>query len=122
MEPQGKGVIVQHRPRVWHPLAWDSRHLLRGGQGRDHSVHPRHRSPARPVEYTRELDPVYCVVEIGGPGTIAMSLAVLAVGGPVSLIGASLSRSGTGLDPLLLTGRVITMGRSASGDTPILRR
>jgi hypothetical protein len=33
----------------------------------------------------------------------------LAVGGHVSLIGASLSSSGTGLDPLLLTGRGITL-------------
>ena len=52
---------------------------------------------------------VDCVVEIGGPGTIAMSLKALAVGGHVSLIGASLSSSGTGLDPLLLTGRGITL-------------
>jgi NADPH:quinone reductase-like Zn-dependent oxidoreductase len=43
---------------------------------------------------------VDCVVEIGGPGTIAMSLQTLAVGGHISLIGASLSPSGTGLDPL----------------------
>jgi len=50
------------------------------------------------------------VVEIGGPGTIAMSLEALAVGGHVSLIGASLSSSGAGLDPLLLTGRGITLG------------
>jgi len=48
---------------------------------------------------------VDCIVEIGGPGTIAMSLKALAVGGHISLIGASLSSSGTGLDPLLLTGR-----------------
>jgi NADPH:quinone reductase-like Zn-dependent oxidoreductase len=54
---------------------------------------------------------VDCVVEIGGPGTIAMSLSALAVGGHVSLIGASLTPSGTGLDPLLLTGRGITLGR-----------
>jgi NADPH:quinone reductase-like Zn-dependent oxidoreductase len=40
---------------------------------------------------------VDCIVEIGGPGTIAMSLKALAVGGHVSLIGASLSASGTGL-------------------------
>jgi NADPH:quinone reductase-like Zn-dependent oxidoreductase len=52
---------------------------------------------------------VDCVVEIGGPGTIAMSLKALAVGGHVSLIGGSLSRSGVGLDPLLLTGRGITL-------------
>ena len=36
---------------------------------------------------------VYCVVEIGGHGTIAMSLRALAVGGYVSLIGASLTPS-----------------------------
>jgi NADPH:quinone reductase-like Zn-dependent oxidoreductase len=53
---------------------------------------------------------VDCVVEIDGPGTIAMSLKALAVGGHVSLIGASLSSSGTGLDPLLLAGRGITLG------------
>jgi NADPH:quinone reductase-like Zn-dependent oxidoreductase len=45
---------------------------------------------------------VDCVVEIGGPGTIAMSLKALAVGGHLSLIGASLSRSGTGLDPSIV--------------------
>jgi alcohol dehydrogenase len=55
------------------------------------------------------------VVEIGGPGTIAMSLKALAVGGHVSLIGASLSSSGTGLDPLLLTGRGITLGSISVG-------
>jgi hypothetical protein len=38
-----------------------------------------------------------------------MSLKALIVGGHVSLIGASLSPSGTGLDPLLLTGRGITV-------------
>src|SRR6202051_2369454 len=53
---------------------------------------------------------VDCVVEIGGPGTIAKSLKALAVGGHVSLIGASLSPSGAMLDPLLLTGRGITVG------------
>jgi NADPH:quinone reductase-like Zn-dependent oxidoreductase len=58
---------------------------------------------------------VDCVVEIGGPGTIAMSLQALAVGGHVSLIGASLSPSGTGLDPLLLTGRGITLGAISVG-------
>src|SRR6202040_3167333 len=53
-------------------------------------------------EKVRELTDgrgVDCVAEIGGPGTIAMSLKALAVGGHVSLIGASLSTSGTGLDP-----------------------
>jgi NADPH:quinone reductase-like Zn-dependent oxidoreductase len=58
---------------------------------------------------------VDCVVEIGGPGTIAMSLKALAVGGHISLIGASLSRSGTGLDPLWLSGRGITLGSISVG-------
>lgn len=58
---------------------------------------------------------VDCIVEIGGPGTIAMSLKALAVGGHVSLIGTSLSSSGTGLDPLLLTGRGITLGSISVG-------
>jgi alcohol dehydrogenase len=58
---------------------------------------------------------VDCVVEIGGPGTIAMSLQTLAVGGHISLIGASLSPSGTGLDPLLLTGRGITLASISVG-------
>jgi len=51
-----------------------------------------------------------CIVEIGGPGTIAKSLKALAVGGHVSLVGASLSASGIMLDPLLLTGPGITVG------------
>ena len=38
---------------------------------------------------------VDCVVEIGGPGTLANSIKSLAVGGHISLIGSSLSRSGT---------------------------
>src|SRR5437899_2052193 len=58
---------------------------------------------------------VDCIVEIGGPGTIAKSLKALAVGGHVSLIGASLSPSGTMLDPLLLTGRGITVGAISVG-------
>ena len=69
-------------------------------------------------EKARELTEgrgVDCVVEIGGPGTIAMSLGALAVGGHVSLIGASLSPSGAGLDPLLLTGRGITVGSISVG-------
>ena len=45
---------------------------------------------------------VDCVVEIGGPGTLANSIKSLAVGGHISLIGSSLSRSGIVLDPLLL--------------------
>jgi NADPH:quinone reductase-like Zn-dependent oxidoreductase len=35
---------------------------------------------------------VDCIVEIGGPGTIAMSLRALAVGGHVSLIGTRVVR------------------------------
>jgi len=58
---------------------------------------------------------VDCVIEIGGPGTIAMSLQTLAVGGHISLIGASLSPSGTGLDPLLQTGRGITLASISVG-------
>jgi NADPH:quinone reductase-like Zn-dependent oxidoreductase len=58
---------------------------------------------------------VDCVVEIGGPGTIAMSLKALAVGGHLSLIGASLTPSEAGLDPLLLTGRGITLGSISVG-------
>lgn len=65
---------------------------------------------------------VDCVVEIGGPGTIAMSLNALAVGGHSSLIGASLTPSGTGLDPLLLTGRGITLGSISVGAEPISKR
>jgi len=44
-----------------------------------------------------------------------MSLKVLAVGGHISLIGGSLSPSGTGLDLLLLTGRGITLGSISVG-------
>src|SRR5882762_7417760 len=69
-------------------------------------------------EKARELTDgrgVDCVVEIGGPGTIAKSLKPLAVAGHVSLIGTSLSPSGTMLDPLLLTGRGITVGAISVG-------
>src|SRR5439155_14966466 len=69
-------------------------------------------------EKARELTDgrgVDCVVEIGGPGTLAMSLKALAVGGHVSLIGASLTPSGTGFDSLLLTGRRITLGSISVG-------
>ena len=69
-------------------------------------------------EKARELTAgrgVDCVVEIGGPGTVAISLKALAVGGHVSLIGASLSPAGTMLDPLLLSGRGITVGAISVG-------
>src|SRR3954447_18390505 len=56
-----------------------------------------------------------CVVEIGGPGTLANSIKSLAVGGHISLIGSSLSRSGTMLDPLLLDGRGMTLGSISVG-------
>ena len=55
-------------------------------------------------ERARELTDgrgVDCVVEIGGPGTIAKSLKALAVGGHVSLIGASLSAIGDDARPLV---------------------
>ncbi len=42
---------------------------------------------------------VDCIVEIGGPGTIAMSLKALAVGGHVSLIGAAYRHRGRGSIP-----------------------
>ena len=56
-----------------------------------------------------------CVVEIGGPGTLAKSIKSLAVGGHISLIGSSLSRSGMMLDPLLLGGRGMTLGSLSVG-------
>jgi NADPH:quinone reductase-like Zn-dependent oxidoreductase len=58
---------------------------------------------------------VDCVVEIGGPGTLANSIKSLAVGGHISLIGSSLSRSGVVLDPLLLGGRGMTLGSISVG-------
>src|SRR5215468_7540820 len=42
---------------------------------------------------------VDCVVELGGPGTIAMSLKALAVGGHVSLTVRACRKSEAGLDP-----------------------
>jgi NADPH:quinone reductase-like Zn-dependent oxidoreductase len=56
-----------------------------------------------------------CVVEIGGPGTLANSIKSLAVGGHISLIGSSLSRPGIMLDPLLLGGRGMTLGSISVG-------
>jgi len=44
-----------------------------------------------------------------------MSLKALDVGGHVSLIDSSLSQSGAGLDPLLLSGRRITLGSISVG-------
>ena len=73
---------------------------------------PNWHEKARELTDGRGVD---CVVEIGGPGTIAMSLKALAAGGHVSLIGASLTPSGTGLDPLLLSGRGITLGSISVG-------
>jgi NADPH:quinone reductase-like Zn-dependent oxidoreductase len=56
-----------------------------------------------------------CVVEIGGPATLTHSIKSLAVGGHISLIGSSLSRSGAMLDPLLLGGRGMTLGSISVG-------
>jgi NADPH:quinone reductase-like Zn-dependent oxidoreductase len=78
----------------------------------DYTETPDWDEKARELTDGRGVD---CVVEIGGPGTIAMSLKALAVGGHVSLIGASLSPAGTLLDPLLLTGRGITVGAISVG-------
>ena len=67
---------------------------------------------AREVTDGRGVD---CVVEIGAPRTIAKSLKALAVGGHISLVGASLSPAGMMLDPLLLTGRGVTLGSISVG-------
>ena len=77
---------------------------------------------ARELTDARGID---CLVEIGGPRTIAMSLGALAVGGHVSLIGANwceLYAIGNGLDPLLLAGRGIRLGSISVGAAPISRR
>jgi hypothetical protein len=58
---------------------------------------------------------VDCVIEIGGPDTLANSIKSLAVGGHISLIGSSLSRSGIMLDPLLLGGRGMSLGSISVG-------
>ncbi len=58
---------------------------------------------------------VDCVVEIGGPDTLANSIKSLAVGGHISLIGSSLSRSGIMLDPLSLGGRGMSLGSISVG-------
>ena len=58
----------------------------------NYSETPNWDEKARELTDGRGVD---CVVEIGGPGTIAMSLKALAVGGHVSLIGGSLSASGS---------------------------
>src|SRR5229473_973737 len=56
-----------------------------------------------------------CIVEIGGPGTLTNSIKSLAIGGHISLIGSSLSRSGVMLDPLLLGGRGMSLGSISVG-------
>src|SRR5262249_18769354 len=53
---------------------------------------------------------VDCVVEIGGPRTIAMSLKALAVGAHVSLVGKGLAQTGAGREPLFVIGPGITFG------------
>ena len=58
---------------------------------------------------------VDCVLEIGGPGTLTNSIKALAVGGHISLIGSSLSRSGIMLAPLLLGGRGMSLGSISVG-------
>src|SRR5262249_11040459 len=68
----------------------------------DYTETPNWDERVRELTNVRGID---CVVEIGGPGTIAMSLKALAVGGHLSLIGASLSKSGARLGPVCLYGR-----------------
>ena len=57
----------------------------------NHTETPDWDEKARELTDGRGVD---CVVEIGGPGTIAKSLKAMAVGGHVSLIGAGLSPAG----------------------------
>ena len=52
---------------------------------------------------------------LAGAGTLPNSIRSLAVGGHTSLIGSSLSRSGTILDPLLLGGQGLTLGSISTG-------
>src|SRR5499427_5272759 len=59
----------------------------------DYTETPNWDEKVRELTNDRGVD---CVVEIGGPGTIAMSLKALDAGGHVSLIGSSLSQSGAG--------------------------
>jgi NADPH:quinone reductase-like Zn-dependent oxidoreductase len=76
-------------------------------------------------EKARELTDgrgVDCIVEIGGPGTIAKSLKALAVGGHVNLIGASLSPSGSCSTPYCRPAAALRSEPSASAAAPILRR
>jgi NADPH:quinone reductase-like Zn-dependent oxidoreductase len=56
-----------------------------------------------------------CVVEIGGFGTLTNSFKALTVGGHISLIGSSLSRSGFMLDPLQSGGRGISLATISVG-------
>ena len=74
----------------------------------NYTAPPNWDEKARELTGDRGVD---CVVEIGGPGTIAMPLKALAVGGHVSLIGASLSSSGNGLDPYCLPAAASRSGR-----------
>ena len=78
----------------------------------NYSEMPNWEEPVRALTGGRGVDRV---VEIGGPGTIAKSLKALAVGGHVSLIGTSLAPAGALLDPLLLTGRGISVGAISVG-------
>jgi NADPH:quinone reductase-like Zn-dependent oxidoreductase len=69
-------------------------------------------------EKARELTDgrgVDCVVEIGEPENGRDVAEGLGRGWTCHLVGASLSVSGTALDPLLLTGRGITLGSISVG-------
>jgi NADPH:quinone reductase-like Zn-dependent oxidoreductase len=85
----------------FHEAAWGHPALV------DYTETPDWDAKLRELTDGRGVD---CVVEIGGPGTIAMSLQTLAVGGHINL-----SPSGTGLDPLLLTRRGIALGSISVG-------
>jgi alcohol dehydrogenase len=82
----------------------------------NYSETPNWDDKARRLTDGRGVD---CVVEIGGPGTIGMSLKALAVGGHISLIGGSLSPLGTGLAPLFRgRGSLLYSGDGARSSIP----
>ena len=78
---------------------------LRGAEAVNYTETPNWDDKVRELTGGSGVD---CVVEIGGPGTIAMPLKALALGGHEPYWGKS-HPIGTGLDPLLLTGRGNTL-------------
>jgi NADPH:quinone reductase-like Zn-dependent oxidoreductase len=65
---------------------------------------------------------VDCVVEIGGPGTIAMSLKALAIGGHISLIGSSCRHPESGSTRYCCQVAALLSVQSASAAAPISKR